>query len=381
MLEFNVRFGDPETQVVLPRFVGDLTATLAEVASGDLRTVPTISDQAAVCVVMAAEGYPGSPRRGDRISGLPEAQSLDGVTVFHAGTGLDAGQVGDGRWAGPRRDRCRADPRRGSPSCLRRRGVHPVARCPLPDRHCPGRNGAGDGRRDRDANDAGDGGRSMIPRYSPPAMAALFTDEARLAGWLEVELLATEGWADIGVVPRSAADVCRSRAPKVGRRLRRGGGRTGASRPTTTWPPSSTSSRRPSASPKGRGSTTGSPPPTWSTPPSARPSPGPPTSCSWPRGGWWRRARQRATETIDVPIVGRTHGMHAEPTTYGTKFALWALQADRDRQRLEAARGRVAVGKLSGAVGTYSNIDPRVEAHVCRGARPRPGAGHPGGRP
>src|SRR6202034_395192 len=57
---------------------------------------------------------------------------------------------------------------------------------------------------------------------------------------------------------------------------------------------------------------------------------------------------------------------HAEPSTYGAKFALWALQADRDRQRLEAARARVAVGKLSGAVGTYSNIDPRVEAHVCR---------------
>ena len=68
-------------------------ATLAEVASGDLRTVPTISDQAAVCVVMAAEGYPGSPRRGDPISGLPEAQSLDGVTVFHAGTGHDADRL------------------------------------------------------------------------------------------------------------------------------------------------------------------------------------------------------------------------------------------------------------------------------------------------
>jgi phosphoribosylamine--glycine ligase len=93
VLEFNVRFGDPETQVVLPRFVGDLTAILAEVASGDLHTVPTISDEAAVCVVMAAEGYPGSPRRGDPISGLPEAQSLDGVTVFHAGTGHDADRL------------------------------------------------------------------------------------------------------------------------------------------------------------------------------------------------------------------------------------------------------------------------------------------------
>ena len=67
-----------------------------------------------------------------------------------------------------------------------------------------------------------------------------------------------------------------------------------------------------------------------------------------------------------MPITGRTHGMHAEPTTFGAKFSLWALQADRDLQRLRTARDRVAVGKLSGAVGTYSNIDPRVEAHVCR---------------
>ena len=64
-------------------------------------------------------------------------------------------------------------------------------------------------------------------------------------------------------------------------------------------------------------------------------------------------------------MVGRTHGIHAEPTTLGAKLALWCLQADRDRGRLLAARDAVAVGKLSGAVGTYSNIDPAVEAHVC----------------
>ncbi len=78
-----------------------------------------------------------------------------------------------------------------------------------------------------------------------------------------------------------------------------------------------------------------------------------------------RACKARALEAIDVPVTGRTHGMHAEPTTFGAKFALWALQADRDVQRLRTARERVAVGKLSGAVGTFSNIDPRVEAHVC----------------
>ena len=73
-------------------------------------------------------------------------------------------------------------------------------------------------------------------------------------------------------------------------------------------------------------------------------------------------------------MIGRTHGIHAEPTTFGAKVALWALQLDRDRTRLDAARASVAVCKLSGAVGTYSNVDPAVERHVGErlGLRPVP---------
>ena len=63
-------------------------------------------------------------------------------------------------------------------------------------------------------------------------------------------------------------------------------------------------------------------------------------------------------------MIGRTHGIHAEPTTFGAKVSLWALQLERDRARLHAARLAVAVCKLSGAVGTYSNIDPSIEAFV-----------------
>jgi adenylosuccinate lyase len=73
----------------------------------------------------------------------------------------------------------------------------------------------------------------------------------------------------------------------------------------------------------------------------------------------------RAEESVDLPIVGRTHGMHAEPTTYGAKFALLALQVQRDLERCARARVAIAVGKLSGVVGTYSNIDPFVESYVC----------------
>ncbi|HYA69081.1 MAG TPA: adenylosuccinate lyase, partial [Acidimicrobiales bacterium] len=75
--------------------------------------------------------------------------------------------------------------------------------------------------------------------------------------------------------------------------------------------------------------------------------------------------KARALEFIDTPMAGRTHGMHAEATTFGAKLALWCLQADRDRRRLGAAREAVAVGKLSGAVGTYSNIEPAIETYVC----------------
>ena len=86
VLEFNVRFGDPETQVVLPRYDGDLCALLAEVAAGALVTTPRFIPDPAVCVVLASEGYPEAPRTGDPIRGLAEAGALPGVTVLHAGT-------------------------------------------------------------------------------------------------------------------------------------------------------------------------------------------------------------------------------------------------------------------------------------------------------
>jgi len=89
VLEFNIRFGDPETQVVLPRFDGNLCALLAEAAAGALVTVPRFTPESAVCVVLASEGYPESSRTGDPVVGLDEAGSLTGVTVFHAGTRTD----------------------------------------------------------------------------------------------------------------------------------------------------------------------------------------------------------------------------------------------------------------------------------------------------
>jgi len=97
VLEYNVRFGDPETQVVLPRLESDLTALLAEAAAGELRSVPRFVDDAAVCVVLASEGYPEAPRTGDLIAGLEDGVDGGDAMVLHAGTAPAPGAGGSGR--------------------------------------------------------------------------------------------------------------------------------------------------------------------------------------------------------------------------------------------------------------------------------------------
>jgi phosphoribosylamine---glycine ligase len=87
LLEYNVRFGDPEAEAVLPRFRGDLLRWLFAAATGALieETPPFAADHA-LAVVMAAKGYPGTPQRGGEIGGLARAAAMDGVEVYHAGT-------------------------------------------------------------------------------------------------------------------------------------------------------------------------------------------------------------------------------------------------------------------------------------------------------
>lgn len=93
VIEFNVRFGDPETQVLLPRVTGDALALLGAAADGTLADGPVdVNDGAAVAVVLAAHGYPASPRSGDEISGLDEA-AADGADVYHAGTSADGHRI------------------------------------------------------------------------------------------------------------------------------------------------------------------------------------------------------------------------------------------------------------------------------------------------
>ena len=204
----------------------------------------------------------------------------------------------------------------------------------------------------------------MIPRYSPPDMAALFSDAARFSLWLEVELLATEAQAAVGVVPPDEAATCRAKAPVVDELF-----------VADVLEREKVTDHDVAAFVDVVQEAIGQPQGSWIHYGLTSSDVVDTALCATltraadllieAAGGLVRACKARALESIDVPVTGRTHGMHAEPTTFGAKFALWALQADRDVQRLRAARERMAVGKLSGAVGTFSNIDPRVEAHVC----------------
>jgi adenylosuccinate lyase len=191
-------------------------------------------------------------------------------------------------------------------------------------------------------------------------MAALFTDEAKYASWLEVEILACEAWAELGVVPHADAVAIRDRAgfdvAAVEERERVTDHDMAAfvdvvqervGLPSGVW--------------VHYGLTSSDVVDT--------------ALCSQLTKACDLLAEAlteldasvtaRAHEFRDTAMVGRTHGIHAEPTTFGAKLALWALQIRRDRERLTRARRAIAVGKLSGAVGTYSNVDPAIEDFVC----------------
>lgn len=204
----------------------------------------------------------------------------------------------------------------------------------------------------------------MIARYSLPEMAAVFTDEARFARYLEIELCVTEAQAELGAVPAAAAAACRARAPQVD-----------AAFVAAVAERERTTDHDVAAFVDVAQAAIGMPDGAWLHHGLTSSDVVDTAWCSMLRDaaelilaaadglvdGLVALARRHA----DTPMMGRTHGMHAELTTFGAKVALWALQVDRDRVRLRAARESVAVCKLSGAVGTYSNVDPRVEQVVA----------------
>jgi adenylosuccinate lyase len=195
-------------------------------------------------------------------------------------------------------------------------------------------------------------------------MAAVFSDTARFGRYLEIELLATEAHAALGVVPAADAADCRGRAPRVDDAF-----------VAAVEERERVTDHDVAAFVDVVQDAIGAPAGAWIHYGL--------TSSDVVDTAWcWMlrdacdlllRASSDLLRTLvsvarqhrDTVMIGRTHGIHAEPTTFGAKVALWALQVDRDRERLRAARRSVAVCKLSGAVGTYSNIDPAVEAHVA----------------
>ncbi|HEX9504575.1 MAG TPA: adenylosuccinate lyase [Acidimicrobiia bacterium] len=209
----------------------------------------------------------------------------------------------------------------------------------------------------------------MIDRYSLPEIAGLFTDEARFRTWLEVEVLATEAWAKLGMVPAADAAAIRERADFDVEAIR---AREAVTDHETAAFVDVVQERIGGAAAKWvhYGLTSYDVVDTGMAVTLMRA-----TDLVIDAVDTLEAAvAQRAREHRDTPMAGRTHGIHAEPITFGSKLALWSLQLRRDRVRLARARTAIAVGKLSGAVGTYSNVDPQVEAFVCErlGLRPVP---------
>lgn len=200
----------------------------------------------------------------------------------------------------------------------------------------------------------------MIPRYSLPVIADLWTDEAKYETWTKVELLASAAQASIGVVPADDLALIRhGRAPRPERvaefeRTRDHEVLAYLAAFTETIPGDA-------ARWVHHGMTSYDLVDTALGYTLA-------TSCDLILRATTRlrdTLARRALEHWDTPCVARTHGIHAEPTSFGQKLAVHAFAADRSLGRLTAAREAVAVGTISGSVGTYSRIDPRVEQQVC----------------
>jgi adenylosuccinate lyase len=199
----------------------------------------------------------------------------------------------------------------------------------------------------------------LIPRYSLPEMADVWSDQTRLANWLEIELLAVEAWAQLGRVPGADAQACRTRGAFTLQAV--------ADREATTHHDVAAFVDVVAASigHEGRWIHLGL------------------TSSDVVDTGFALQLRAaadlllaglesllgvvkaKALQHRGTLMIGRSHGVHAEPISFGLKLAVWAFELDRDRERLRRAREAVSVGALSGVVGTYAQLDPRVEEQVC----------------
>lgn len=201
----------------------------------------------------------------------------------------------------------------------------------------------------------------MIDRYTRPVMAKLWSEDNRYQKWLEVELLAAEAWAELGVVPREAAQLLRKNARFDVKRINEIEAETRHDVVAFTRCIAENLGKESKYLHYGLTSTD-----VVDTALSAVLM----EAVSLIQEDLDRFAevlRRQAIRYKDVPCMGRTHGVHAEPTTFGLKLALWYSETRRNIVRLARAKETISVGKISGAVGTYANVDPFVERYVCEG--------------
>ncbi|MFN2524978.1 MAG: adenylosuccinate lyase [Actinomycetota bacterium] len=199
----------------------------------------------------------------------------------------------------------------------------------------------------------------MIPRYSRPEMAAVFSEQAKFQRWLDIELLAVEARMRLGQVPTEDLNLLKEKAGFDIARI----AEIEAERHHDVV--AFIENVRENAGEAGRhlhyGMTSSDVLDT-ATAVALRDAS---DLLIEGVGLLFQTIRRKAEEHRTTVMAGRTHGVHAEPTTFGLKLAGWAFELARDRERLRSARDSVAVGKLSGAVGSYSQLEPEVESYVC----------------
>jgi len=208
----------------------------------------------------------------------------------------------------------------------------------------------------------------MIDRYTRPEMGELWSDESKFRVWLDIELLASERLAQMGLIPKAAPARMRKRAKFDVKRIEKIEQETRHDVIAFT---------------KDVGSHLGDDEKYLHFGLTSSDVVDTALSVRMVQAGeillkalepGIKRTAALAKKYIDTPIAGRTHGVFAEPTSLGLKFALWHADLKRGRRRLKAGIHSVAVGKISGAVGNFVHLDPSVEAYVCRklGLRPAP---------
>ena len=199
----------------------------------------------------------------------------------------------------------------------------------------------------------------MIPRYSRPEMSAIWTPEQRYSIWLEIETLAAEAMAELGFIPEEAARAVRergafdvARVDEIEREVKHD---------VIAFLTSVTEHVGPEARFLHLGMTSSDVLDTCLSVQLAR------ASDLLLKGvdRLLAALKVRAHEHRMTPTIGRSHGIHAEPTTFGVKLAGYYAEMARNRRRLEVAREEIATCAISGAVGTFANVDPRIEQRVA----------------